>query len=327
MKHDCITKDGQETAALYALGALSQHEARAFEVHLREGCPACDVELKQFEQVTGLLGTTAAAEKPPAYLRDLLSVRIQREILPADWSSTTRASTTVPPSMGANSTLKTTPSPSVIPFRERKPPSSPSSDSQVRVQSPGSARPSSSAAWLPWAVAAMLFIAFLASFSAWRSEHRSLAALLDQDKESTSAALKENAELKAQLTKEAAISTEMAQINSVLSSPQVQTIDLAGQEPAPNSSAKVYWDVQGARWVVSANLPPAPDGKVYQLWFVTPEAKISAGLISPDVNGHGFTVVQFPSSITQLDAAAITLEPQGGSEQPTMPIYAVGKSS
>jgi anti-sigma-K factor RskA len=140
---------------------------------------------------------------------------------------------------------------------------------------------------------------------------------MDQDK----------AELKEQLAKETAKSTELAEINSVLNSPEVQTIELAGQEPAPDSSAKVYWDVQGARWVVTADLPPAPEGKVYQLWFVTPEAKISAGLISPDKNGHGFTVVQFPPSVTQLAAAAITLEPEGGSEQPTMPIYALGSAS
>lgn len=63
--------------------------------------------------------------------------------------------------------------------------------------------------------------------------------------------------------------------------------------------------------MVTAELPPALEGKVYQLWFVTADTKISAGLISLDKNGHGFTVVQFPSSVTQLAAAAITLEPEG----------------
>ena len=79
--------------------------------------------------------------------------------------------------------------------------------------------------------------------------------------------------------------------------------------------------------MVTADLPPAPEGKVYQVWFVTPTAKISAGLISPNNTGHGFTVVQFPSNIGMLVAAAITLEPEGGSQQPTMPIYALGKVS
>ena len=304
-------------AALYALGALSQLEARAFEVHLRDGCPACELELKQFEEVAGLIGMTAQTVAPPAYLRDLLSVRLQRENSPA--ISLVQSSSTIPPSPVDSNSSDETASAEVISFREAKQAKATSVDSAGRIVSPA-ARPLSATAWVPWAVAAAMLIAFLYSFSAWRS-------VLNQNNESTSATLKENKELKDQLAKEAAISTEMAQINSVLSSPQVQTIELAGQEPAPNSSAKIYWDVQAARWVVTANLPVAPAGKVYQLWFVTPDSKISAGLISPDQNGHGFTVVSFPSTVTQLDAAAITLEPEGGSEQPTMPIYLLGKPS
>lgn len=305
-------------AALYALGALSQHEARAFEVHLHDGCPACELELKQFEEVAALIGTTVEAVAPPAYLRDLLFVRLQRENSPAA-SSIRSSSITAPSSVDSNSNQRTASSADVIPFREPKQPKPTSVDSAGRIESTA-ARTLPVTAWLPWAVAAAMLIAFLYSFSAWRS-------VLNQNNESTSATLKENKELKEQLAREAAISNEMAQINSVLSSPQVQTIELAGQEPAPNSSGKIYWDVQGARWVVTANLPAAPTGKVYQLWFVTPDSKISAGLINPDQNGHGFAVVPFSSSVTQLDAAAITLEPEGGSEQPTMPIYLLGKPS
>jgi anti-sigma-K factor RskA len=313
LKHDSITKDGQEMAALYALGALSQLEARAFEVHLLDGCPACELELKQFEEVAGLIGTTVQPVAPPAYLRDLLSVRLQRENSSA--ISMIRNASAVTSAPVDTSSAKPA-SAEVLPFREQK---QEKSTSARRIETPA-ARPRFATAWLPWAVAAALLVAFLYSFSAWRSA-------LNQTNESTSAILKENKELKDQLAKEAAISAETAQINSVLSSPQAQTIELAGQEPAPNSSAKIYWDVQGARWVVTANLPAPPAGKVYQLWFVTPDSKISAGLISTDQNGHGFTVVPFPSSIAQLDAAAITLEPEGGSEQPTMPIYLLGKPS
>jgi anti-sigma-K factor RskA len=78
---------------------------------------------------------------------------------------------------------------------------------------------------------------------------------------------------------------------------------------------------------VTADLPPAPEGKVYQLWFVTPTAKISAGLISTDKTGHGFTIVQFPLNFGELAATAITLEPEGGSQQPTSAIYVLGTSA
>jgi anti-sigma-K factor RskA len=293
LNHDRLTREGQEMAALYALGALSQHEARAFDVHLREGCPSCYAELEQFDQVVGVLGTAAVPVGPPGYLRDLLAVRIEREASEA------------PPA-----------SASVLPFPEkagaihRKPAPKPSPFTRVL---------------LPWAAAAALLIAFAYTFTTWRTERQSLRAALDQEKTQSSVTLDENTNLKHQLAKEGAVSAELAQINSVLSSPQWRIIPLAGQEPAPDSSAKVYWDVQGNRWVVTADLPPAPDGKVYQVWFVTPTAKISAGLISPNKTGHGFTVVRFPSNVAPLAAAAITLEPEGGSKQPTMPIYALGK--
>ena len=282
-------------AALYALGALSQHEARTFDLHLNEGCQACSAELQQFNQLIGVLGSATAPVSPPAYVRDLLAVRIEKE---ASYTPTVSASVLAfPEKAGAI---------------ERKPAWTSSPFSRVL---------------LPWAVAAALLIAFTFTFTTWRSERQSLGAALEQEKAQNSQTLDENARLKEQLTKVTALSTELAQINSVLSSPQWRIIPLNGQAPAPDSVARVYWDVQGNRWVITADLPPAPEGKVYQLWLVTPSAKVSAGLIKPDKTGHGFAVVQFPSNVTQLQAAAITLEPEGGSEQPTMPIYALGKVS
>jgi len=289
LNHHRVTREGQETAALYALGALSQHEARAFDVHLREGCPACYAELEQFDQVVGVLGTAAAPVGPPAYLRDVLAVRIEREAPTA-----TPASASVLPFPERIGAIRT-PAPTISPF--------------IR-------------SLLPWAVAAALLIVFAYTFTAWRAERQSLRAALDQEKAQSSEALNENSNLKQQLAKE-----ELDQINFVISSPQWRIIHLIGQGPAPDSSGAVYWDVQGNRWVVTADLPPAPEGKVYQVWFVTPTAKISAGLMSPNEAGHGFTVVHFPSNIAPLAAAAITLEPEGGSQQPTMPIYALGKVS
>jgi len=292
LNHDCVTREGQETAALYALGALSQHEARAFDRHLREGCLVCHAELEQFDEVVGLLGTVAAPVAPPGYLRDLLTVRIERE-----------ASEALPAS------------PSVIPFPEKPSPIH---------RAPALVRPTRTASLLPWAAAAALLIALAYTFTTWRSERQSLRAALDQERGQAADTVSRNAQLNEELAKKSAQSEELTQINSVLASPQWRIIPLAGQAPAPQSSAKVYWDLQANRWVVTADLPPAPQGKVYQLWFVTPSAKISAGLIKPDKNGHGFSVVQFPSNVSQLAAAAITLEPAGGSEQPTMPIYALG---
>jgi anti-sigma-K factor RskA len=290
LNHERVTREGQETAALYALGALSQHEARAFDTHLREGCTACQAELEQFNQVLEVLGTAAPPVAPPGYLRDLLAARIEREISEAPGDSG-----------------------SVIPFPDKASP----------IHRPAAgARSTFGRTLLPWAAAAALMIALAYTFTSWQSELQSARVASEQERGQAADAIDN---LKEELGKQSGVSHELAQINSVLSSPQWRIIPLAGQEPAPDSSAKIYWDVQGNRWVVTADLPPAPKGKVYQLWFVTPTAKISAGLISPDKTGHAFLVVPFPPSAAQLAAAAITLEPEGGSEQPTMPIYALGK--
>lgn len=292
MKHEVITPESQEQAALCALGALSQHDARAFESHVREGCTVCELELNQFEMTAGILALAVEPVAPPAYLRDILTARIQRE-----------------------DTEQSLPAP-VIPFPDRPAPS-------LHEPRPSSRASTSFGVLLPWAAAAALLVAFIFSLAMWRSEHRALQA----EAERTRDALAGNIRLKAQLDKEAASATELTEVNSVLSSTQWRIIPLAGQEPASSSSAKIYWDIPGKRWVVTADLPPAPAGKVYQLWFVTADAKISAGLINPDATGHGFAVVQLPSNLDQLAAAAVTLEPEGGSEQPTMPIYVMGKTS
>ena len=279
-------------AALYALGALSQLEACAFEVHVREGCAACETELKEFEQVVGVLGSTTTPVAPPAYLRDVLAARIDRE------------TPEMPPAPAT-----------VIPFPEQ---------AGVAERRSAPISPSSSRVWLPLALAAALLIAFGYTFTQWQSARRSSeAATIEQNKELASA-VAENARLKEQVHQDR---TELAQVDAVLSSPRWRIIPLEGQDPVLNSSAKIYWDVEAKRWVVIADLPPAPEGKVYQIWFVTPGEKISAGLLRPGNDGHGFTVVELPPIINQLTAAAITLEPEGGSEQPTMPIYALGKTA
>jgi len=295
VNHDSVTREGQETAALYALGALSQHEARAFDTHLQEGCNTCHAELEQFHQVLGMLGTAVAPADPPAYLRDLLSVRIEKEVAEA------------PAASG-----------SVIPFPEKPTP--------VSETPAAPARRGFATAVLPWAAAAVLLIGLAYTFASWRSERQSLRAALEQERGQASETAGQNVNLKDDLARKSALTEELNQINSVLSSPKWRMIQLIGQPASPDSVAKVYWDLQSNRWVVTADLPPAPQGMVYQLWFVTPTAKISAGLIKPDKSGHGFSVLPFPSSAAQLAAAAITLEPEGGSLQPTMPIYVLGNA-
>src|SRR4030095_16331599 len=65
-----------DVAALYALGALSQHEARSFEQHLEEGCEECGAELESFAETVRALAFSIEDEQPPVRVREKLLARL-----------------------------------------------------------------------------------------------------------------------------------------------------------------------------------------------------------------------------------------------------------
>jgi anti-sigma factor ChrR (cupin superfamily) len=68
--------DMTDLAAAYALGALTQHEARAFEEHLSEGCGRCRAELESFERTVSALGLAAPLAEPSQTVRAELLERV-----------------------------------------------------------------------------------------------------------------------------------------------------------------------------------------------------------------------------------------------------------
>lgn len=76
MKHNISQDEMRERAALYALGALTQHEARTFEEHIAEGCDLCHSELEAFEQVVNAIALDADEQEPSPDVRDKLIAAI-----------------------------------------------------------------------------------------------------------------------------------------------------------------------------------------------------------------------------------------------------------
>ena len=86
-----------------------------------------------------------------------------------------------------------------------------------------------------------------------------------------------------------------------------------------SSYAHVLVDDANHWLVVADGLPAISGSKDYQLWFVPPTGKpVSAGLLRPDVDGVMAMTFSVPASLrgTRL-RPAISLEPKGGSAQPT----------
>ncbi len=76
------TEQLQEMAALYALGALTQHEARAMESYMTEPQNGLAEELATFEAVTANLAFAATEQIPPPGLRQNLLASIAKESCP-----------------------------------------------------------------------------------------------------------------------------------------------------------------------------------------------------------------------------------------------------
>ena len=73
----------------------------------------------------------------------------------------------------------------------------------------------------------------------------------------------------------------------------------------------------GRIYVALSRLPELPAGHVFQAWTLAPHARLMApqGTFTSDADGHAF--VALPSQVGQSLVVAVSIEPLGGSVQPT----------
>lgn len=122
------------------------------------------------------------------------------------------------------------------------------------------------------------------------------------------------------------VNGELQSAMGVLAAPDLVRIDLAGQAPAPQATARALWSRARGMVFTASNLPPLAAGQVYQVWVVpAAQPPISAGLLTPDPAGAGQTYFNTSPDIPPPAAVAVSIEPAGGVPAPTGAIYLVGK--
>ncbi|HEX8423325.1 MAG TPA: anti-sigma factor, partial [Pyrinomonadaceae bacterium] len=105
---------------------------------------------------------------------------------------------------------------------------------------------------------------------------------------------------------------------------------LSGTKVAERARARLTFDARtGRAMLMAADLPPAPTGKAYQLWFIA-EGKppMPGSVFQPDARGHAEMHETIPPE-GRSDAAvfAVTLEPAGGVSAPTGEMYLKSSAS
>jgi anti-sigma-K factor RskA len=115
---------------------------------------------------------------------------------------------------------------------------------------------------------------------------------------------------------------EENQLVEILSEPGARLTELKGTEQASAATAKLAYDKNGRALLLASNLPPAPAGKEYQLWFIVgSNAPLPGKSFAPDRAGRGTLHDQVPRQALDSAIFAITLEPAGGVSAPTGQIY------
>ena len=106
----------------------------------------------------------------------------------------------------------------------------------------------------------------------------------------------------------------------------VAVVPLAGQAASPESYAKAYWNREEQKVFIDAKgLPEAPEGYDYQVWSLKldPLTPISIGLLEDFATSEN-KVFELQNQ-NESEAFGITLEPEGGSESPTLEqLYTLG---
>jgi anti-sigma-K factor RskA len=296
LKHERATEELREIAALYVLGSLTQQEARSFENHIKEGCLICEAERRKYEHAVAAIGLSAEEAVPPEYIRDLLSARIERE------------SQTAPPAAPASPEAEERDA--IESLRPSLPPFSLLSESRT-----------SRSNVIPWMLGVVVIIlGILAAY-----EYRLARDLNTQLQASIAAARADAEDAQTRLDSHKTDLDNLEQILSAIGKPGVRIARLVVQTSPPPSSAVVIWDTDRNNCLILGNLPPAPAGKIYQLWFFTPTAKLSAGSFKSDSANRVFAAFSVPGNAANASVAVVTLEPDNGSQIPTFPYYAVGR--
>ena len=294
--------------ALFAMQLLSSDEAAAMSRHL-EQCGDCRRELAAIQGDLAVYAHTVDLHSPPALARERLMKQVAREkkitpitqtAIPNASHSTSRStsrstfgdivvSSSVNPTAGIESTyLRTAFAEDLVEERSFATKALP---------------------WVGWAVAAGLAVT---TFNFYH-ERNSLKAAVDSE-----------ASQLAHLNAEAAAARQVLDTMNDSSALRV-TLQKPMTAPVPQARATYVAD-KGSLLFLAGNMAPLPPYKVYELWLIPADGRdpIPAGTFRPDQHGNASLILPTLPRGVEAGAFGVTIEDEGGSTTPTLPIILAG---
>ena len=100
----------------------------------------------------------------------------------------------------------------------------------------------------------------------------------------------------------------------------MRAVPLTASDPASRATGYVLISTDGdSGALVVDGLPSLGETQQYQLWLILDGKRTSGAVFSTDEKNYGGTRIRAPRSLLDYSSVGITIEPTGGSPQPTGP--------
>ncbi len=281
-----------EDLALFAMQLLGRDEARAVAGHVEE-CPDCRQQLAEVQGDLAVYAHAVDMHSPPALARERLMKQVAREKkvvpierAPAETAFPNRAEQVFRTGLGSGAYLT--------------------------EEEPQRSTLSKLAPWAGWAIAASFAV------TAWSFYH---------DRDALQDKLKSQASQMDRISADAAAARQML---DAMTDPTAKHVTLvkapAGSTPPEPQGRATYVSEKGALIFLASNMEPLQPYKVYELWMIPADGRdpIPAGTFRPDERGNASVIMPpLPKGI-EAKAFGVTVEDEGGSQTPTLPIILAG---
>ena len=112
--------------------------------------------------------------------------------------------------------------------------------------------------------------------------------------------------------------TRLNEAMQLMNGPDTTVTSFGEKKPVPKG--KLFYNPSKGALLIASNLPPAPAGKAYELWYI-PKAKgaspARAGMFQSQSDGTVMQMIPGPIDANTTAAIAVTLENEAGVDAPT----------
>lgn len=281
-----------EDLALFAMQLLSHEETIDVATHVGE-CAECRKQLSEMQGDLAIYAHTVDMHSPTATARERLMKQVGREKkeIPIDRALASKhlGRTTPETKKGLGSDAYLT------------------DDTHPKGHSIGKVL-----SWAGWTVAAALAVT---------------AGNLYRERDSIRGTVARQASQIDQLTSDAVAARQVMDAMTDRSAKRV-TLTKASATPIPPvpQGRATYVAEKGSLIFLASNMEPLQAYKVYELWLIPADGRdpIPAGTFHPDERGNASVIMPpLPKGI-EAKAFGVTIEDEGGSQTPTLPIIMAG---